>query len=53
MCDAKSKCQEPENLKIKPEECSLEQIRQCHVGVEAHPCTEETGRSNGFFCQKS
>ncbi len=28
MCDCK--CQQPEKLKGKPEECSLEQIKECH-----------------------
>jgi len=36
-------CQKPENLSGKPEECSPEQIRQCHGDVEAHPCVETAG----------
>ena len=35
MCDCK--CQQPEKLKGKPEECTLEQIRECH-GENEHPC---------------
>jgi DNA-binding transcriptional ArsR family regulator len=38
MCDPK--CQYPEKLKGKPEECTPEQIKECH-GDEKHPCTEE------------
>lgn len=39
MCERKKpKCQKPENLKGKPEECSPEQIRQCHGDVAEHPC---------------
>jgi len=38
MCDCK--CQQPEKLKSKPEECTLEQIKECH-GVQGHPCVEE------------
>lgn len=38
MCDCK--CQYPEKLKGKPEECTPEQIKECH-GDEKHPCTEE------------
>jgi hypothetical protein len=35
MCDCK--CQQPEKLKGKPEECTLEQIKECHGDAE-HPC---------------
>jgi DNA-binding transcriptional ArsR family regulator len=35
MCDCK--CQQPEKLKGKPEECTLEQIKECH-GETEHPC---------------
>ncbi len=38
MCDCK--CQQPEKLKGKPEECTLEQIKECH-GDKGHPCVEE------------
>jgi hypothetical protein len=38
MCDCK--CQYPEKLKGKPEECTPEQIKECH-GNEEHPCEEE------------
>jgi hypothetical protein len=41
MCNVENKCQKPENLKTKPEECSPEQIKQCHGDVEEHPCVEE------------
>lgn len=35
MCDGK--CQQPEKLKSKPAECTLEQIQKCHGDTE-HPC---------------
>ena len=38
MCDGKTGCQKPEQLKGKPEDCSPEQIRKCHGDVENHPC---------------
>jgi DNA-binding transcriptional ArsR family regulator len=38
MCDCK--CQYPEKLKGKPEECTPEQIKECHADKE-HPCEEE------------
>ena len=31
-------CQRPENLKGKPEECTPEQIKECHGETEDHPC---------------
>jgi ArsR family transcriptional regulator len=37
MCDCK--CEYPEKLKGKPEECTPEQIKECH-GEEEHPCKE-------------
>jgi hypothetical protein len=42
MCDEKNKCQQPEKLEEKPEECSPEQVEECHGDVKEHPCTEET-----------
>lgn len=38
MCDCK--CQYPEKLKGKPEECTPEQIKDCH-GDKEHPCVDE------------
>ena len=43
MCGEEGKCQKPENLKGKPEECSPEQIRKCHGEVEGHPCVQSEG----------
>ena len=34
-------CQQPIKLKDKPENCSPEQIRECHGDVKEHPCTNE------------
>jgi len=39
MCDCK--CQYPEKLKGKPEECTPEQIKECHGDTKEHPCEEE------------
>lgn len=41
MCghdDAKNRCQKPENLKGKPEDCTPEQIRECHGSDAEHAC---------------
>jgi DNA-binding transcriptional ArsR family regulator len=40
MC-CKPCCEQPEKLKGKPEECTPEQIRECHGDVKNHPCEEE------------
>jgi len=42
MCDKENKCEKPENLKTTPEECTAEQIKECHGDVKEHPCTEES-----------
>ena len=34
-------CQQPIKLKDKPENCSPEQIRECHGDVKEHPCKKE------------
>lgn len=38
MCQPKSTCQKPEQLKGTPEECSREQIQKCHGTEKDHPC---------------
>jgi hypothetical protein len=37
MCDAENKCEKPENLEIKPEECTLEKTGECHGDAGEHP----------------
>jgi DNA-binding transcriptional ArsR family regulator len=34
-------CQQPTQLKDKPEHCSPEQIKQCHGDDKDHPCVKE------------
>lgn len=34
-------CQQPTNLQDKPENCTPEQIRECHGDVQDHPCMKE------------
>jgi hypothetical protein len=43
MCKPESKkgCEHPEKLKGKPEECSPEQIKECHGEVVEHPCVKQ------------
>ena len=43
MCCCKknkdARCEKPENLKDKPEECTPQQIRECHGDAKKHSCT--------------
>jgi hypothetical protein len=39
--EKKKGCQKPEALKGEPEECTPEQIRECHGDVKDHPCVDE------------
>lgn len=41
MCDCNDRCQKPENLKTRPEECTPEQIRKCHGDNKSHPCSDK------------
>ena len=39
MCDGQEGCCcNPDALKGKPEECTPEQIKECHGDAEEHPC---------------
>jgi hypothetical protein len=38
MCQNKSSCIHPEQLKGEYNDCSAEQIAICHPGEEGHPC---------------
>jgi len=38
MCEKGKCCQKPEQLKGKPQDCSPEQIKECHGDVKKHPC---------------
>ena len=43
MCcsnEKKEGCQKPENLKGKPQDCSPEQINECHGTEAKHPCVK-------------
>lgn len=31
-------CEQPEKLQSTPEECTPEQIKECHGEQEVHPC---------------
>lgn len=41
MCCETSKCPHPEKMKGKPEDCSEEQIRECHGEESTHPCAKK------------
>jgi len=39
MC--RNGCQQPDRLKGQPENCSPEQVRECHGDAQEHPCSRE------------
>ena len=41
MCENGKCCQEPEELKGRPQDCTPEQIEKCHGDIEEHPCEEK------------
>lgn len=41
MCQ--SGCQQPDKLMDKPENCTSEQIKECHGDAKAHPCAKDNG----------
>lgn len=41
MSEEKKGCMKKDKLKKTPEECSPEQIRECHGDEGNHPCIEE------------
>jgi len=41
MCNEKERCLKPEKLTGKPEDCSPEQIKECHGDEKDHPCESE------------
>ena len=41
MCQDKSSCIHPEQLKGEPKDCSAEQIAICHPGEEKDSCKNE------------
>ena len=43
MFKNESCCQKTEKLKGKPEECTPEQIAECHPDEKGHPCEEREG----------
>ncbi len=37
-CKDEKKCEKPENLEDKPENCTREQIKKCHGEDKEHTC---------------
>jgi len=40
----KKGCRKPERLEGKPEECSPEQIKECHGDTTEHPCAPKADK---------
>jgi len=47
MTQEKTGCEKPEKLKGNPQECSSEQIRECHGHEEAHSCETPDRNADG------
>ena len=45
MCEKGKCCRKPEQLKGKPEECTPEQINECHGASNDHPCVKKDKNS--------
>jgi len=45
MCE-REKCCNPEKLGGNPEDCSPEQIKECHGDSETHPCAQPADEKN-------
>ena len=43
MCCTDDGCERPEQLEGKPEDCSPEQVRECHGETEEHSCEDAGG----------
>jgi hypothetical protein len=41
MCGGGKRCSRPDKLKGRPEDCTPEQIRECHGEEKHHPCCGE------------
>ena len=44
MFGEKQSCEKPEKLKGKPEDCSPEQIEECHGVEKEHSCVKKSDR---------
>lgn len=46
MCcgEKKFNCQRPEKLRGRPEDCTPEQIKECHGSVRKHPCVPKKNK---------
>lgn len=46
-------CEHPEKLKGTPQECTPEQIRECHGEVQEHPCETPEKERSGYLAPGS
>jgi len=52
MAKQSNRCQKPDQLKGKPEECTPEQIRKCHGSASHHPCVGNKPGAKGRGAKK-
>lgn len=41
MCKKGECCRKPEKLRGKPQDCTPEQVKECHGDVKFHPCLSQ------------
>lgn len=41
MCEKDNCCLKPNKLKGKPQDCTPEQIKECHGDSKKHPCVQK------------
>lgn len=41
LTEKERRCEHPEKLKGKPEDCTPQQIRECHGDIKEHPCVDK------------
>jgi len=42
MCEECNCCQKSEQLTGKPQDCTTEQIKECHGDSQEHPCVTDS-----------
>lgn len=55
MCGQNDKCccQQPENLKSKPADCTPQQVQKCHGEVKHHPCCADDTKEEDDTARKA
>lgn len=52
MVKKNNRCLKKKNLKVAPEECSPEQIKECHGNEKDHPCVKKENTASEYEKEK-